>query len=688
MVEYEIRTSPNPFLIAGSNPILLFSPTLTRLVLNTLDTDIAFILEKDVGILEAKNEMAPSGASGSSSSSSWTGVLRGILFNETTTEDTSSTSMNQPEGPPFPRANLTPPVIPFPYADGEVIGAESVHSIHHRLMNALAMSKREELLLEDYRLTRYQAEDPFEVKVSIIRQMALLDSEGAQALYNPRTAKGEERLERLHALDEDLNRGGVQSQALKLLKDKAFQRHNSDAHLKTYSGIQGILLNRRNILIMSMSIESMLLAVDLNFLVFSISLDEMMGQLFALLVPTVAAMESAIGLAIFVITFRFRGTIAVESINSIQGFIIFSQKSLGKSSKQISTRESRLLRKNRSNSLILTKISLRICGTVVESLPMACCAPKYEKTVQALLCRNLNVKSATLPNATSSIAPDNLITGFHFSVSERFVPRSMLKASIVELIREGLAVLRMVRIHVFLVPLARTKFSHAHFVITTLFFNVKDYKLCANSHWILVVLTSDGYSFKSLGSTTRSSTRWKFSYSLCTCSSGLDEYSCLYRYDYKRFLVPINKTSSFSSLLRNRYRNGRLLYVVYVSYWGGLGKTHVGHLLGVGCSFNLCIHLVPYLPGCSVFLKASYRTSFYFNLCWTDRYTNNQVPSQLNTSHQPQSISRSAKSMHVPMCILILSNFANFLFSTRILFVLETPIPSFLESPLTEEIEA
>ncbi|KAJ8426943.1 LOW QUALITY PROTEIN: hypothetical protein Cgig2_001259 [Carnegiea gigantea] len=248
---------------------------------------------------------------------------------------------------------------------------------------------------------------------------------------------------------------------------------------------------------------------------------------------------------------------------------------------------------------------------------MACCAPKYEKTVQALLCRNLNVKSATLPNATSSIALDNLITGFHFSGSERFVPR--------------------------------TKFSHAHFVITNLFFNVKDYKLCANSHWILVVLTCAGYSFKSLGSTTRSSTRWKFSYSLCTCSSGLDEYSCLYRYDYKRFLVPINKTSSFSSLLRNRYRNGRLLYVVYVSYWGGLGKTHVGHLLGVGCSFNLCIHLVPYLPGCSVFLKASYRTSFYFNLCWTDRYTNNQVPSQLNTSHQPQSISRSAKSMHVPM---------------------------------------
>ena len=63
----------------------------------------------------------------------------------------------------------------------------------------------------------------------------------------------------------------------------------------------------------------MLLAVNLNFLVFSVSSNDMMGQLFALLVPTVPAVESAIGLAIFVITSQVRGTIAVESINSIQG---------------------------------------------------------------------------------------------------------------------------------------------------------------------------------------------------------------------------------------------------------------------------------------------------------------------------------------------------------------------------------
>lgn len=84
-------------------------------------------------------------------------------------------------------------------------------------------------------------------------------------------------------------------------------------------GIWGILLNRRNILIMLMSMEPMLLAVNVNFLVFSVALDDMMGQVFALLVLTVAAAESAIGLALFVITFRVRGTIAVESINSLQG---------------------------------------------------------------------------------------------------------------------------------------------------------------------------------------------------------------------------------------------------------------------------------------------------------------------------------------------------------------------------------
>ncbi|CAN6455750.1 unnamed protein product [Victoria cruziana] len=83
-------------------------------------------------------------------------------------------------------------------------------------------------------------------------------------------------------------------------------------------GIWGILLNRRNILIMLMPIESMLLAVNSNFLVFSVSSDDMTGQSFASLVPMVAAAESAIGSAILVITFQIRGTIAVESINCMK----------------------------------------------------------------------------------------------------------------------------------------------------------------------------------------------------------------------------------------------------------------------------------------------------------------------------------------------------------------------------------
>jgi len=70
---------------------------------------------------------------------------------------------------------------------------------------------------------------------------------------------------------------------------------------------------------MLMSIELMLLAVNLNFLIFSVFLDDMMGQLFALFILTVAAAESAIGLAILVVYYRIRGTVAVEYINLIKG---------------------------------------------------------------------------------------------------------------------------------------------------------------------------------------------------------------------------------------------------------------------------------------------------------------------------------------------------------------------------------
>lgn len=84
-------------------------------------------------------------------------------------------------------------------------------------------------------------------------------------------------------------------------------------------GIWGIFLNRKNIIIMLMSIELMLLAVNINFLVFSVYLDDIIGQLLSLLVLTVAAAESAIGLALLVVYYRVRGTIAVEFISLLKG---------------------------------------------------------------------------------------------------------------------------------------------------------------------------------------------------------------------------------------------------------------------------------------------------------------------------------------------------------------------------------
>ncbi|HVJ51259.1 MAG TPA: NADH-quinone oxidoreductase subunit NuoK [Aliidongia sp.] len=84
-------------------------------------------------------------------------------------------------------------------------------------------------------------------------------------------------------------------------------------------GIFGIFLNRRNVIIMLMSIELILLAVNINFVAFSSYLHNMTGQVFAMFVLTVAAAEAAIGLAILVVYFRNRGTIAVEDINLMKG---------------------------------------------------------------------------------------------------------------------------------------------------------------------------------------------------------------------------------------------------------------------------------------------------------------------------------------------------------------------------------
>jgi NADH-quinone oxidoreductase subunit K len=84
-------------------------------------------------------------------------------------------------------------------------------------------------------------------------------------------------------------------------------------------GIFGIFNNRKNIIIILMSIELILLSVNINLVAFSSFLGDLSGQVFALLVLTVAAAEAAIGLAILVVYFRNRGSIAVEDVNIMKG---------------------------------------------------------------------------------------------------------------------------------------------------------------------------------------------------------------------------------------------------------------------------------------------------------------------------------------------------------------------------------
>ena len=84
-------------------------------------------------------------------------------------------------------------------------------------------------------------------------------------------------------------------------------------------GIFGVFLNKKNIIIILMSIELMLLAVNINFVAFSSYLNDIIGQIFSLLVLTVAAAEAAIGLAILVIYFRNKGSISVEDITELKG---------------------------------------------------------------------------------------------------------------------------------------------------------------------------------------------------------------------------------------------------------------------------------------------------------------------------------------------------------------------------------
>ncbi len=84
-------------------------------------------------------------------------------------------------------------------------------------------------------------------------------------------------------------------------------------------GVFGIFLNRKNVIIILMSVELILLAVNINFVAFSAHLQDLAGQVFALMILTVAAAEAAIGLAILVVFFRNRGSIAVDDVNVMKG---------------------------------------------------------------------------------------------------------------------------------------------------------------------------------------------------------------------------------------------------------------------------------------------------------------------------------------------------------------------------------
>ena len=84
-------------------------------------------------------------------------------------------------------------------------------------------------------------------------------------------------------------------------------------------GVLGLVVNRKNILITLMSIELMLLAINLNFIIFSIYLDDLAGYVFVLFILTIAAAESAVGLAILTIYYRLKNTIRMDKIKNIKG---------------------------------------------------------------------------------------------------------------------------------------------------------------------------------------------------------------------------------------------------------------------------------------------------------------------------------------------------------------------------------
>lgn len=172
---------------------------------------------------------------GSSRGSGWTSFDISVLAETLPNEEGEEVAQPHPQNAPTNQvasrgeeagpSNRVPPEEKFPYHRDEVIGGDSVNSIEWRLL-----AKVNSPTVLDLKLARINAQDLFEIKVDIIQYMAGLDPEGdwlgrgARALDNPRTATGEPSVERLHALLEDLNQRGVQSDTFPFLKQKVLRK--------------------------------------------------------------------------------------------------------------------------------------------------------------------------------------------------------------------------------------------------------------------------------------------------------------------------------------------------------------------------------------------------------------------------------------------------------------------------------
>jgi hypothetical protein len=183
---------------------------------------------------EASVNQGPGSDAGPSGSRNWESFDLEVLE--------ESFSSTQPGNPPVPPANVSSPegaasprpVVPYPYQPDEVIGGDSLLSVERRIL-----AKNSSPSYEDIQWAQIKAQDLFEVKVEIFKAMSGLDPEGdwlgrgARALENPRTATGEESLEKLHTILSDLESKGVKSEAFSQLKGRVPLRRSGDEHSTT-----------------------------------------------------------------------------------------------------------------------------------------------------------------------------------------------------------------------------------------------------------------------------------------------------------------------------------------------------------------------------------------------------------------------------------------------------------------------